>query len=139
MDGHFEPVADGAAWWDAGRPIRELLPIRMPNGSSFSGLGITCRACGTSITDENIRGVETRMLPTVASLELLGQCLRCRIFTRLLFRVRCEGEDLAVDWLEYNGRWESHFLKCHKPIPPLGPILKRAVSRLFRQQDKSSA
>ena len=108
--------------WAQDRPIRDLLPIRFPNGAELGELTGHCVACHRPIKPELLRGTITFPLPLVAVVEAQGGCPGCHLITPFFCRVR--GDDgLALEWVHDELGW----VRAHGQ-PPLRHTLIRLLS-----------
>lgn len=89
-----------AELWDM-PSIQSQMPIVFAESTRWESLDTTCGGCGTTISRTNVRGVVKRILQSTATIEAVGVCRTCKLFTRIDYRLH---EDMSITGLRH-GRW----------------------------------
>jgi hypothetical protein len=86
--------------WDM-PSIQSQMPIVFTDSTRYDTLDATCGGCGTTILRSNVHGAVKRILHSTATVEAVGVCHSCKLFTRIDYRLH---EDMTVTGLRH-GRW----------------------------------
>jgi hypothetical protein len=81
-------------------PVGLSLPIQFTSGNRLSELHFGCPFCKQEIDPQNVHGEITRPLETVAVIEAIGRCPRCKVGIPFFFRIY---SDLSMASLTTSG------------------------------------
>lgn len=85
------------------KTIASQMPIRLAGGKRLINVNGRCGACKHELPDEQVTGIITYPLPTVAVMEAVGVCHKCEVVTSYDYRFH---DDLRITGLS-NGSWKS--------------------------------
>lgn len=71
--------------------IASQLPVEFATGACWLAFTADCKLCDRPIPPELLRGVVSRPMPSVATLEAVGVCPACRVATPFLYRMHDDG------------------------------------------------
>lgn len=67
--------------------IASQFPVQFSNNAVWTEFDGKCSGCGKTLDRNNVRGLLSKPLPTVATIEAAGVCLNCELLTRFDYRI----------------------------------------------------
>lgn len=92
-------------------PIASQLPIVFNADYKFEELSAHCKNCGGQVPDKLLRGVVTKLSESLATIDALAVCPKCRIGTPIHYRFHDDGR--VSGYSPTTGRWTEW--KMHRP------------------------
>lgn len=97
-----KPITDREKELLKARSVAEQLPIEFKNGATFSDFTGSCANCREAIPDNLLFGEITRPIESLARLEAVGYCPKCKVVTPFFFRLR---DNMSMEYVDTTGEW----------------------------------
>lgn len=101
MASQTSPLTDRDRLLWAMGPVDDSFPVRFPNGAVLQAFEGHCDACRVALKGGALRGRVDATFLRVVTIEAMGLCRACNLFTRFLYRVH---DDLSFTGLR-DGSW----------------------------------
>lgn len=89
--------------------IASQLPVEFATGACWLAFTADCKLCDRPIPPELLRGVVSRPMPSVATLEAVGVCPACRVATPFVYRMHDDGR--------FTGLRDNSWQTWRPPLP----------------------
>jgi len=125
---------DAERWrldYERDRPLHIQFPLKLLSGRSIPGLHIVCAGCGSRLSGDAIRGRVTDSLRHVVTVAANGMCTGCARITHIDCRFRTVREDIIVEWLASNGRWQARPLRRTSHLKQLGGLFTKFMKKII--------
>ena len=86
-------------------PLSSYLPHQFAStGFHIESLDCRCSVCDTVISNDEVRGIVSNLLPDVMDIDVIGKCPCCGIHTPFRIRIR---SNRIYEWQDEHGQWHQ--------------------------------
>lgn len=84
-------------------PVMSQFPLEFDNQTCWEGFDGECNSCGCTLPIEQVRGLVSRPIASVAVIEAVGVCHSCKVLTHFDYRLH---DDMRITGQREDG-WHT--------------------------------